>query len=134
MLSKICTNKKTSLKLKELGIEGETDLYQIYDYNTQTQERENFVGTSRDPFIKRIKCYTLEQILEMLPAQIKINDIVCHLVFGKFLIEYQTYCDCDSSEYCSVEYKYETKKDIKNENFATTAARLLIKLKKDKII
>lgn len=150
MLNKICTNLKTSKRLKELGIEGETQFYAVtysvtYLVGKAPQLGEFYCymldGEFYNEFGERVtmhvdgfcRAYSLEQIVERLPAQIKINDVKHHLVTGKYRIEYQTYCDCDSHEYCPVQYKYEFDK-LKNENLATTAARLLINLKKDKII
>ena len=104
MLNKICTDLETSIKLKEIGIDFDAYFY----WNTETVNLET---SGIKSFIKEkylVKAYTLEQILGMIPDQFhdKIARETAIKIFDK------------SSD----------------DNQATTAGKLLIKLKEGKII
>jgi hypothetical protein len=131
-LEKICCDLEQSKKLKELGIEMETRFYHCWDYNSYNL----FCGD--EPVIDNgvyTKCYTLEQIIEMLPQIIedKVGDQIdpCHFSLSKHMLCYINHGCRPFFDGCR---HYTTCPKEDDENLATTAARLLIKLKEDKII
>jgi hypothetical protein len=125
MLNKICTDLESSKRLKELGIEMETQLV----WSTGPKGLEVIALPS--PAIKGTilrKAYTLEQILEMLPQQIKFQDKLFH-----FNLEHGSICyddSLDTKDGGEIIYNF----DRYDENLATTACRLLIELIEDGII
>ena len=112
MLDKICTDLTTSKRLKELGIEMKTKFYwesDIYNQNYSVgcwyEKPQDNVG-----YFEYIPCFTLEQILEILPKEIEAD------------------FDEETQTYRSIYIDFRCIKD----NLATTAARLLIKLIEEK--
>jgi hypothetical protein len=104
MLEKICTDLKTSKKLKELGFEVKTDFYWI-------------------PCNKNdIPAYTLEHIISELPRIIEVNNNIYHITISQYSIYYIN------------RLKLEVFDQYQEDNLATAAAKLWIKLKEDKII
>ncbi len=128
MLEKICTDFKTSKKLKELEIKE----YGYFSWETISNKGITKHNLTKNPFNNRtdeyqcrnsFAAYTLEQILEMLPLEIK---------YGNSTLELTIY---RHKEEISLDYSgYYQATPEQKENLATTAARLLIELKKDKII
>ncbi len=124
MLEKICTNLETSKRLKELGIEVETEFYWAETGGEHLQYVESEVGMFHEAWTYT-KAYTLEQILEMLPARLNIIEIPHDLVIDqKTTISY--ICDDVGHQLYSLSIGFD--------NLATTAGELLIKLKEDKLI
>ena len=131
MLNKICTDLETSKKLKELGIEMESNFYH-YEYFDSDRVTIHYDGNYDKKY--DVKAYTLEQILEMLPQYIGDNVLdddkkdPCHFVMSKNILYYIN-AGCKYRDTMHLTTSKKTK-----DNLATTAARLLIKLKEDKII
>lgn len=134
MLEKICTNFETSRRLNELGIENEAFFYWwFFDFDKKyhlTSEDECIASSHLKN--NKTKAYTLEQILEMLPEYIvrkdkrsKSGEIVLTLMLGKKSLWYANFMIEDSEE-------ININEDCNN--LTTAAAKLLIKLKEDKII
>ncbi len=129
MLNKICCDLRTSKKLKELRIEAETPFYWRHDIHN-----DKYFVTSEQLFREEhiiAKTYTLETILEMLPQKIKIGSIEYHFDLEHCEICYETW-DSDNNDVVYVTDRYNGVNS--GDNLATTATRLLIKLKQDKII
>lgn len=105
------TSLKLSKELKELGFKIKNEDDQIWKYN----------GQERWPF----PAYDLETILDVLPDFVEILDIGMVVTNRSFL-----YLDKNKISY-GLKYFQETKE---GESLADTAARLLIKLIKDKIV
>lgn len=127
MLEKICTSLEVSKKLKELRIKIKTKSFFYWWFDDFTGKYEL---TSQHKYIHpnnlkdTVRAYILEQILEILPVEIPFEG--CHpMTLSIFRDKKGTTLDYAD---CYVVYK------DKNENLATTAARLLIELKEDKII
>lgn len=131
MLDKICTNLETSKRLKELGFEAEA-LFSWYITDKgnallfRAKNKEEMRERMMNRLVKRIiPAYTLEQILEMLPDNIIVNDML-----------YFFRCNTKSIFYVGVnpEIWIEGFENKDSESLATTAGKLLIKLKEDKLI
>jgi len=135
MLEKITTDLETSKKLKELGFKAETKFYwTITSIDKWNKNEWNLVYFKDIPMAKyepTIPVYTLEQIINELPKYFNFKRL-CYY----FSINYSD---------DALEYKYESddmyQSDrtlfftlINKNNLATTAAKLWIKLKEDKII
>tara|TARA_R110000751_G_scaffold93840_2_gene183228 strand:- start:89 stop:502 length:414 start_codon:yes stop_codon:yes gene_type:complete len=136
MLDKICTDLTTSKRLKELEIEIKTKFYwesDIYNQNYSVgcwyEKPQDNVG-----YFEYIPCFTLEQILEILPKEIEAD----------FDEETQTYRSTYIFKLSTAETGYfmgyvnlisdNIYIDFRciEDNLATTAARLLIKLIEEK--
>jgi len=130
MLEKICTDLETSKKLKELGFDDSESEF-VY-WKGKPEYYHNLPFFEIDRIQDLITCYTLEQILKELPKSFNSGALRYNLNF-------------DYTEEC-IEYKWisnepytEDKiliwelRDIAD-NFATTAAKLWIKLKEYEII
>ena len=129
ILNKICTNFKTSKRLKELGIEEETFFYWwFYDFDKKVHLTSEHQYINSGHIKNKIKAYTLEQILEMLPKRIRLKSDKFPSRFFKYSLkvdmkELKIYYNCSSEiKYC-IDIDY---------NIATTGANLLIKLKENK--
>lgn len=131
MINKICTDLNTSKKLKELGIEDEAFFYWWFcDFDGE------YHLDSEDKYIhprhlkNKIKAYTFEQILEMLPRIIIVKRQKRMLGVSKESVYYKDRLGYPVEPYiCDRIFL----KNAWNGNLATTAAKLLIKLDKDKI-
>jgi hypothetical protein len=120
MLEKICTDLETSKRLKELGCEAETDFCWI-----PCNKKYMLVDCKYEPIILKddIPAYTLEQILNELPRNIMISQIVYDLSIDNYDIGYH-----------NILFKKTYIQFSKQNNLATAAAKLLIKLKENEII
>lgn len=130
MLDKICTDLETSKELERLGVQLIT--LKISNFNAQWVdgeiysnyecERYDFGSHDKKEQDEWCPAYTLEEILEMLP------NCIWYLKIDKLLISYS-----HDKEFGGGDTFLELdKKD--NENLATAAAKLVIKLKEYKII
>ena len=132
MLNKICCDLEVSRKLKELGIEGETDFcYTCINKSTDSHYYLQFwnnQGWKRNDgnYGHWIPSYTFEQIIEMLPHDYPIDDDKEITITANKEITITANRLKKIASMVSVEIK-------EDDNLATTAARLLIKLKQDKI-
>ena len=131
MLDKICTDLTTSKRLKELGIEMKTKFYwesDIYNQNYSVgcwyEKPQDNVG-----YFEYIPCFTLEQILEILPKIIKQKECPLSLRFKLHEAKGESYIEYSNPYFNKYEYRTDISAD---ENLATTAARLLIKLIEEK--
>jgi|TARA_R100000084_G_scaffold107186_2_gene66676 hypothetical protein len=128
MLEKICTNLKTSKRLKELGFEAETNfLYtptEITASEDKKLELQHWAATEYIVWKKDslIPAYTLEQILSELPDIIEVNNSIYHLMISKNSIYYFSHS------------KLEVFANYQENNLSSSSAKLWIKLKEDKII
>ena len=129
MLEKICTNLKTSKRLKELGFEAETNFLYTPTEITASKDKKlelQYWATTECIVWKKdslIPAYTLEQIINELPRNIVISQIV-----------YDLSIDHHDFGYHNTLFKKTYIQFSKQNNLATTAAKLWIKLKEDKII
>lgn len=133
MLNKICTDLKTSKKLKELGIEEETFFYWwFYDFDEKYHLTSDHSYVNPRHLKNKIKAYTLEQIMKILPQRIVVKD--SNSFSGETVLE--LIADQDSVYYDNALIHDSPSIYIEEDcnNLATTAAKLLIKLKEDKII
>ena len=133
MLNKIVTDLETSKKLKELGIEMETKFYWEEDlYNESVSVGCWFeMPTDSAPHYKYTACFTLEQIIELLPETYEYCGNIEYLEVNNKKIGYDAYYErggCDE-EYLG--FMMLEREDYYNINLATLAAKLLIKLKQD---
>ena len=123
MLSNICTDLTTSQKLKKLGIEAETCF--AWSLHRLTRACVWDVQYTCRPILKSsgVKAYTLEQIWGMLPAARPNNN------------KYQSYSDLQMGD-DFIGYPGTREEYMRNggESLATTAARLLIKLKEEGLV
>lgn len=130
MIKQICTDLETSKRLKELGFDDSKSEF-VY-WNNKPCYYHSLPFYEIDRIQDLITCYTLEQILKELPKSFNSGALRYNLNF-------------DYTEEC-IEYKWisnepytEDKiliwelRDIAD-NFATTAAKLWIKLKESEII
>ena len=113
------TSFEISKELKELGFEAET----IFYINLETEESQIWLDLPKYPLKEFVKSYDLETILDALP--VVINGIRLQMNFAKGIRIGYSKLDCDDDEFY-IAYK------INGESLADTAARLLIKLIKDK--
>jgi len=143
MLNKICTDLTVSRKLRILNVDLEFETgfaWKTPDFNKfklvsyygwfeqdSISSKHHFKSSSKELVIP---AYTLEQILDMLPMYIEDYTLAIY----QDCIEYKGQPEVISkggstatkSKYCFMKEN--------DENLATTAAKLLIKLKEDKII
>jgi|TARA_R110000782_G_scaffold128079_1_gene219727 hypothetical protein len=124
--NKICTDFQTSKKLKKLGFAVNTIF--VY-FKKELKVYTKSCHLTQEEINKLIAAYTLEQILKMLPKIIKQKECTLSLRFKLHEAEGESYIEY-SNPYFN-KYKYRTD-IIADENLATTAARLLIKLIEEK--
>ena len=136
MLKNICTDLETSKKLKELGLNLETQLY-----HTKIDNDKYFICSYHSEFVKDMKlcpgdvyipAYTLEQILNKLPKSLNSGAFRYNLSvdYIEECIEYKWISD---EPYTEDKILIWGLRDI-TDNFATTAAKLWIQLKNYEII
>jgi hypothetical protein len=125
MLENICTDLETSKKLKELGFDDSKSEFVYWKDKPEYYHNLPFYEIYRIQDL--ITCYTLEQILKELPKSFNSGAFRYYLNFdynGEYIeyksISYEPYTE-DKILICEL-------KDIAD-NFATTAAKLWIKLK-----
>ena len=136
MLDKICTDLTTSKRLKELEIEIKTKFYwesDIYNQNYSVgcwyEKPQDNVG-----YFEYIPCFTLEQILEVLPKEIEADfDEETQTYRSTYIFKLSTAETGYFMGYVNLisDNIYIDFRCIKD-NLATTAARLLIKLIEEK--
>ena len=128
MLENIVTDLETSKRLKELGFDCET-CFVWAEIQNKWQPLFNTIDLPTDHYHK---AYTLEQILRELPKYINSGALHYNMNFDYIeeCIEYKWISDEPYTEDKILIYEL---RDIAD-NFATTAAKLWIKLKKDKVI
>lgn len=130
MLKEICTDLQTSKKLKELNFDDSRSQFVYWKGNSVFYDCLPFYEVDR--LNDLYSCYTLEQILKELPKSFNSAGLTYNLNFDYIeeCIEYKWISD----EYYTEDkiYLYELR-DIAD-NFATTAAKLWIKLKECEII
>ena len=128
MLEKICTDLKTSKKLKELGFEVKTSFLYTPTIMTASNDKKlelqywantELIAWKKDGLIP---AYTLEQIINELPRIIEVNNNIYHITISQYSIYYIN------------RLKLEVFDQYQEDNLATAAAKLWIKLKEDKII
>lgn len=120
MLEKICTDLKTSKRLKELDFDDSESEF-VY-WNGKPEYYHNLPHFEIGRIEDLITCYTLEQILSELPQIVEIYNNIYHLMISKNSIYYFNYS------------MIETFADYQENNLSTAAAKLWIKLKEDEII
>jgi len=129
MLEKITTDLETSKKLKELGFNDSESEFVYWKGKPHYYHNLPFYEINKIDDL--VTCYTLEQIINELP--LKIGG------YGYFSIgvrqgnSSKPWCvgyNLEDDEYYGVFYC----DNLDGENLATTAAKLWIKLKEDKII
>tara|TARA_R110002153_G_scaffold227367_1_gene380149 strand:+ start:551 stop:964 length:414 start_codon:yes stop_codon:yes gene_type:complete len=136
MLDKICTDLTTSKRLKELEIEIKTKFYwesDIYNQNYSVgcwyEKPQDNVG-----YFEYIPCFTLEQILEILPKEIEADfDEETQTYRSTYIFKLSTAETGYFMGYVNLisDNIYIDFRCIKD-NLVTTAARLLIKLIEEK--
>lgn len=135
MLKDICTDLKTSQKLKELGFDEPSNF--IFKENTDG-ELVNMVGCLNyaTPCPYDIKAYTLEQILEKLPKSFNACGLCYSLVFdyNEECIEYKWVSDEPYTADKIYIYQLKCIDGKSNVNWATTVGKLWIKLKESEIV
>ena len=128
MLEKICTDLKTSKKLKELGFEVKTSFLYTPTIMTASNDKKlelqywantELIAWKKDGLIP---AYTLEHIISELPRIIEVNNNIYHITISQYSIYYIN------------RLKLEVFDQYQEDNLATAAAKLWIKLKEDKII
>lgn len=126
MLEKICTDLETSKRLKELGFEAETDFYwtitTIDEWNKNRWNIIYFKDRVMAKYEPTVPAYTLEQIISELPRIIEINNNIYHITISQYSIYYIN------------RLRLEVFDQYQENNLATAAAKLWIKLKEDEII
>jgi len=128
MLEKITTDLETSKKLKELGFNDSESEF-VY-WEGKPHYYHNLPFFEIDKINDLITCYTLEQIINELPESYE----------DKFGYDcYFTYQKANHTFYYQDEFNGPNKYEFSNfstrsDNLATTAAKLWIKLREDKII
>ena len=121
MLKKICTDLETSKRLKELGFDDSESEF-VY-WKGKPEYYHNLPFFEIDRIQDLITCYTLEQILNELPRNIMISQIVYDLSIDNYDIGYH-----------NILFKKTYIQFSKQNNLATAAAKLWIKLKEDNVI
>lgn len=129
MLEKICTDLETSKRLKELGFNDSKSEFVYWKDKPHYYHNLPFFEINRIQDL--ITCYTLEEIINELPLKIG----------GYGYLSVGVRQNQSNKPWC-IGYNLENNDDygvyycdnLDNENLATTAARLWIKLKEDKII
>ena len=135
-MKNICTDLEISRKLKELGLNVETQLYY-----TKIDNDKYSIRSYHSEFVKDMKLcpedvyiatYTLEQILNKLPKSINSGSLWYNLNFDytEECIEYKWISDEPYTEDKILIWEL---RDVAD-NFATTAAKLWIQLKNYEII
>jgi hypothetical protein len=134
MLEKITTDLETSKKLKELGFNDSESEF-VY-WKGKPHYYHNLPFYEINKITDLISCYTLEQILEKLPKSFNAYGLYYSLVFdyNEECIEYKWVSDepYTADKIYIYQLKYIDSKS--NVNWATTAAKLWIKLKEYEII
>ena len=120
MLEKICTDLETSKKLKELGFDDSESEF-VY-WKDKPKYYHNLPVYEVDKIQDLISCFTFEQIVNELPQMIEINNNIYHLMISKNSIYYFSHS------------RLEIFINYQESNLSTSAAKLWIKLKEDKII
>ena len=120
MLKKICTDLKTSKRLKELGFDDSESEF-VY-WNGKSEYYHNLPHFEIGRIEDLITCYTLEQILSELPQIVEIYNNIYHLMISKNSIYYFKHS------------RIEIFANYQENNLSTAAAKLWIKLKEDEII
>lgn len=145
MLTKICTDFEASKTLKELGIEAETSFCwevlgkakppHLYHWEDDEIDIEPFMtgNLNIEKHSSLIKAYSLEQIWQMLPRIIIVKKQKRMLGMGKEMIYYKNRLGYPVEPFI-YDRSFSKKTNTWSENSATLSARLLIKLKQDKII
>ena len=130
MLKKICTDLETSKKLKELGFDDSESEFVYWKGKPEYYHNLPFFEINRIQDL--ITCYTLEQILKELPKSFNSGALRYNLNFDytEECIEYKWISDEPYTEDKILIWEL---RDIAD-NFATTAAKLWIKLKEYEII
>ena len=130
MLKKICTDLETSKRLKELGFDDSESEF-VY-WKGKPEYYHNLPFFEIDRIQDLITCYTLEQILKELPKSFNSGALRYNLNFDytEECIEYKWISDEPYTEDKILIWEL---RDIAD-NFATTAAKLWIKLKEYEII
>jgi len=161
MLEKICTNLKTSKRLKELGFEAETNFLYTPTEITASKDKKlelQYWATTEYIVWKKdslIPAYTLEQILNELPRKIAseekdsyrylimetVNSFFFNCLKGRIPVDIHYLKNIRGGHaFYYANSDYDDNSDYKhcnisnNTNKATTAAKLWIKLKEDEII
>jgi len=125
MIKQICTDLETSKRLKELGFDDSKSEF-VY-WNNEPCYYHSLPFYEIDRINDLITCYTLEQIIDELPVNINYGDYRFYLRFEK----------CQGVFWYEGGYNQTRKLEIatiNNDNLATTAAKLWIKLKESEII
>jgi hypothetical protein len=130
MLEKICTDLETSKRLRELGFDDSESEFVYWEGKPNYYHNLPLYKINNNYNIILITCYTLEQVLSKLPEYYKSKSGYDY---------YFTYEKTNHTFYYQEEFnapnKYEFSKfSTGSSNLATTAAKLWIKLKEDKII
>ena len=130
MLEKIYTDLETSKRLKELGFDDSESEF-VY-WKGKPEYYHNLPFFEIDRIQDLITCYTLEQILKELPKSFNSGALRYNLNFDytEECIEYKWISDEPYTEDKILIWEL---RDIAD-NFATTAAKLWIKLKEYEII
>ncbi len=128
MLKEIVSSLEVSKKLKELGIKTETEFLFNQAINDNDDSYYITIFNSDYDYFGSIPAYTLEQILNLLPKSIEWG--------GDLWTEEETdYLEINNYS-GRIQYPLSdlfTDKE-ENENLATTAARLLIKLHEEGLL
>lgn len=136
MLNKIVTDLETSKKLRELGVELRTELswygYQKLDRPKQLIVDIDPVDNGYETFTYIEDCFTLEQILEVLPSEKKWRNINLQMAITKR--NYDIIGDNYDIGWHYPGGQLNTISPNSGENLATCAAKLLIELIEDKVI
>ena len=134
MLEKITTDLETSKKLKELGFNDSETQFVYWKGKPVFYDCLPFYEINK--ITDLISCYTLEQILEKLPKSFNAYGLYYSLVFdyNEECIEYKWVSDEPYTADKIYIYQLKYMGLACNVNWATTAAKLWIKLKEDKII
>lgn len=120
MLEKICTDLKTSKRLKKLGFDDSESEF-VY-WNGKPEYYHNLPHFEIGRIEDLITCYTLEQILSELPQIVEIHNNIYHLMISKNSIYYFSHS------------RLEVFANYQENNLSTSAAKLWIKLKENEII
>lgn len=120
------TSFEISKELKELGFEAET----IFYINLETEESQIWLNLPKYPLKEFVKSYGLETILDALPKLIN---------YGRFKnlglrIYYEECCYIGYEDSNGFLQDFTVNNKLSKSSLADTAARLLIKLIKDKIV
>lgn len=128
MLKEICTDLETSKKLKELGFDCET-WFVWAEIENKWQLLFNTIDLPADHYHK---AYTLEQILKELPKDINSGRFHYNINFD-YIEECVEYKWMSDEPYTADKVLLYELRDIED-NFATTVAKLWIKLRQGEIV